>query len=318
VRGTKYIVISPVRDEATYLQRTIDSMVAQTIRPTLWIIVDDGSSDATPEIVSHAARQHDWIQLHRRLDRGQRQVGRGVVEAFYEGLSLVRLDDYDYLCKLDGDLELPPDYFKRLISLCHQNARLGTVSGKVYLRRRNGSLVSERVGDDMSIGAAKFYRVSCFKDIGGFVRFPSWDGIDCHLCRMHGWMACSIDEPELRVIHLRQMGTSQKGIWTGRKRWGWGKYFMGSHPLFMLAVCVYRMAERPWIVGGLGIAAGYLSAMVGRHVRFEHAGYRRFLRRYEFSCLLLGKRKALRNLHDRINDRGVVASRGHKWNIPTV
>ena len=101
----RYAVISPVRDEATYLQRTVDSMVAQTIRPAVWIIVDDGSSDRTPHIAEAASKLHGWIRLHRRQDRGARHVGGGVVEAFNEGLSLIDLDDYDYVCKLDGDLE---------------------------------------------------------------------------------------------------------------------------------------------------------------------------------------------------------------------
>ena len=110
----RYIVVTPVRDEAEFLQRTIDSMAAQTIRPDLWIIVDDGSTDATPDIILRAAQQHDWIRPHRRPDRGERKVGGGVIEAFYDGLSLVNLDDYEYLCKLDGDLEFGATYFERL------------------------------------------------------------------------------------------------------------------------------------------------------------------------------------------------------------
>ena len=177
------------------------------------------------------------------------------------------------------------------------------MSGKVYTPTAGGRLVSERIGNDMSVGALKFYRVACFRDIGGFQRVSSWDGIDCHLCRLNGWLAYSVDEPALRVIHMRRMGSSQRGVWTGRKRWGWGKYYMGSHPLFVLAVCVYRMFERPWLIGGLGIAAGYFGAMLTRQPRFQHAGYRKFLRRYEFQCLLRGKQKAVGELHDAIRRR---------------
>jgi glycosyltransferase involved in cell wall biosynthesis len=296
----RYLVISPVRNEAKYLERTIASMVAQTVRPARWVLVDDGSSDATPEIIERAAAEHPWITLYRRPDRGKRQVGAGVVEAFYDGLAQVNLDDYDYLCKLDGDLEFSPTYFQRMIERCEAEPRLGTVSGKLWLLLPDGRTVSERIGDDMSIGPAKFYRTACFKDIGGFVRFPSWDGIDCHFCRMRGWLAGSIEDPELRVIHLRMMGSSQQGVWTGRKRWGLGKYYMGSHPLFMLAVVCYRMAERPWIIGGLGIGYGYLRAWLRRQERFEHPEYRAFLRRYEFRCLTRGKRRALAELHDAI------------------
>jgi glycosyltransferase involved in cell wall biosynthesis len=299
-----YVVITPARDEAEFLQRTIDSMVAQTVRPDLWVIVDDGSTDATPDIVARAAQQHDWIRLHRRPDRGERKVGGGVIEAFYDGLSLVNLDDYEYLCKLDGDLELPPKYFDRVLEHFAAEPALGTMSGKVYIRTFDDRLVSERIGDDMSVGALKFYRVACFNNIGGFCRVSSWDGIDCHLCRLKGWLAYSVDEPDLRVLHLRQMGSSQRGVWTGRKRWGRGKYYMGSHPLFMLAVTLYRMFERPWVIGGLGIAVGYVEAMLTRQPRFEDTEYRRFLLRYEFTCLLRGKSWAVRRLHDVIRRRG--------------
>ncbi len=299
----KYVVISPVRNEAKYLQRTIDTVVAQTTKPAKWIIVDDGSTDETPDIIARAAGAHDWIHLHRRPDRGGRKVGAGVVDAFYDGLSLVNLDDYEYLCKLDGDLELPSGYFEEMIKLCRAEPRLGTVSGKVYIRTADGREVSERIGDDVSVGALKFYRVACFREIGGFQRVSSWDGIDCHLCRMKGWLAFSVDATETRVIHLRQMGSSQKGIWTGRKRWGWGKYYMGSHPLFVLAVAFYRMFEMPWVVGGLGIAVGYMEAMLRHEKRFDNDEYRKFLRRYEFRCLLGGKRRAVKGLHDAIRDR---------------
>ncbi len=300
---TRFVVISPVRNEAGYLQRTIDSIMGQTLRPALWVIVDDGSSDDTPDIASRIASRHEWIRFYARPDRGRRAVGGGVIEAFYDGLSQVNLADYDYLCKLDGDLELPHRYFERVLEHFEAEPRLGTMSGKVYMRLSDGRLVSERIADDMSVGAMKFYRVACFRDIGGFQRVASWDGIDCHLCRMKEWLAYSSDEPDLRVVHLRQMGSSHKGIWTGRKRWGRGKYFMGSHPLYVLAVSVYRMMERPWIVGGLGIAVGYLAAMLRRQPRFDNTEGRKFLRRYELKCLFLGKSHVVARVHDSIRKR---------------
>ena len=107
--------------------------------------------------------------------------------------------------------------------------RLGTCSGKPYMLL-NGKLVSEKCGDENSVGMTKFYRVECFEQIGGFVRQVMWDGIDGHRCRMLGWIAASYDEPDLRFIHLRPMGSSHKGIFTGRIRHGFGQYFMGTSP----------------------------------------------------------------------------------------
>ena len=206
------------------MKRTLDCVVAQSIAPTLWVIVDDGSTDATPQILAEYARKHAFIRVVRREDRGRRAVGPGVIDAFYAGLETVRLDDFDYLCKLDMDLELPERYFELMMRKMESDSRLGNFSGKTYIRRADGSLASERLGDENAIGPAKFYRVRAFRDIGGFVRQVSWDGIDGHMCRMRGWKAQSDDSPELRIVHLRQMGSSQQSLWVGRLRWGFGMY----------------------------------------------------------------------------------------------
>lgn len=229
----QYLIISPVRDEAEFLQRTIDSVVAQTMRPACWIIVDDGSTDQTADIVSQAAQKYDWIHLHRRSDRGQRKVGAGVIEAFYDGLAQRSLDDYQYVCKLDGDLEFGPTYFELLFEKFMDDPKLGTASGKSWIR--NGTrLRPERTSDEFSQGQTKLYRVECFRQIGGFVKEVMWDGIDCHRCRMLGWSAHSFRDEELKFIHLRPMGSSFRSIFHGRLRWGRGQYFFG----YALALCV--------------------------------------------------------------------------------
>ncbi|MCP4249425.1 MAG: glycosyltransferase family 2 protein [bacterium] len=299
-RNRRYVLITPCRDEAAYLPVTIRTVAGQSVLPALWVIVDDGSTDATPDILAEAARQHDFIRVVRRDDRGKRMVGPGVIDAFYAGLRTVSLDDFKYLCKLDGDLELPPQYFERLMEEMEAEPVLGNVSGKTYLRRENGEVVSERFGNENAVGPSKFYRVKCFQDIGGFVREVGWDGIDGHMCRMNGWMARSIDDPELRLIHLRQMGSSYRGLWTGRLRWGYGKWYMGSSLEFVLAVAVYRCLERPYLVTSLGILLGYLRAMLARKPRYDNRGFRRYLRRYERSALLRGKNRVTEEYHARI------------------
>lgn len=259
-------------------------MVAQTIRPTLWLIIDDGSKDDTVAIARRAADVHDWIRVHVREDRGKRRVGGGVVEAFDEGCSLVNLDDYDFVCKLDGDLAFEPTYFQRLFEKFAADPRLGTASGKSWLDI-DGRLVPERTSDDFSQGQTKLYRVACFHEIGGFVREVMWDGIDCHRCRMLGWNARSFRDDELRFIHLRPMGSSFKSIYHGRLRWGRGQYFMGTHPLYALAITAYRMLERPYVIGGLLILAGYTGAALRRARRYEDPRFRRFLRTWQLSRL---------------------------------
>ena len=282
--GRDYVVVSPVRNEAEFLQRTVDSMIAQTVKPKTWIIVDDGSTDDTVDIVRRAAADHDWIRPHHRADRGVRKVGGGVVDAFYDGLGQVYMDQYDYLCKLDGDLEFGPRYFEDLFEKFEAEPRLGTASGKSWLRVGD-RLVPERTGDDFSQGQTKLYRVSCFREIGGFVREVMWDGIDCHRCRMLGWAARSFHDESLRFIHLRPMGSSFKSVFHGRRRWGRGQYFMGTHWLYALAIAGYRTMERPFLLGGICILMGYFGAAVRRVKRYEDPEFRKFLRQWQLARL---------------------------------
>jgi glycosyltransferase involved in cell wall biosynthesis len=295
----KYVLITPCRNEAAYITTTIDSIAGQTVTPAKWIIVDDGSTDGTAEILADAAAAHPFIEIVQRADRGGRSVGPGVIEAFYEGLDRVDLDDFDYVGKLDGDLELPATYFERVMERFEGDDCLGNFSGKPYLREGD-TLVYERFGDENAVGAAKFYRVECFRAIGGFVRQVSWDGIDGHQCRRHGWIAESSNDERYRFIHLRRMGSSQKSLWSGRLRWGAGKHYMGSAFSYVLAVAAYRMLERPYVVSGLGILLGYLRAAILRQPRYEDGAFRHHLRQYEAASLFMGKRRALRRANERV------------------
>jgi glycosyltransferase involved in cell wall biosynthesis len=277
------------------MRDTLLTVAAQSVRPAKWIIVDDGSTDETPAILAEFASVHDWIEVVTRSDRGRRAVGAGVMEAFYAGYERARLEDFDYLCKLDLDLRLPPRYFETLMRRMEADPRIATCSGKAYIERA-GRLVNEGQGDENSIGASKFYRVSCFRAIGGFVRELMWDGIDGHRCRMKGWIACSWDDPDLRFVHLRPMGSSQKSIYAGRMRHGAGQYFMGTGFAFMAASAAYRMTERPYVLGGLAMLWGWISSALRGKPRYEDAEFRRFLRRYQRRALLVGKRRAIEEI----------------------
>lgn len=297
--GPRILIISPCRDEASHVGATIASVANQTLVPACWIIVDDGSTDATPDILANAAKAHPFIRIHQRTSRSRR-VGAGVVEAFNEGLATVDVSSFEYLCKLDADLELPPTYLETMVREMEVQPRLGNFSGKVYLRLDDGRLVYERMGDENAIGAAKFYRRTCFQEIEGFAPHAGWDGIDGHMCRLRGWIARSEDRADIRIIHRRLMGSSHKSIWHGRTRWGLAKWYMGSAWYYMLAVGVYRMAERPFIVGGLGILFGYIRAAIMRAPRYYYPGFRSHLRRWELASLIRGKRRVAEEFHERI------------------
>jgi glycosyltransferase involved in cell wall biosynthesis len=143
----RYLIVTPCRDEADFLQATIDSVAAQTVPPVKWVVVDDGSTDETPQILARAQERLPYLQVVRRDDRGRRAVGPGVVDAFYAGMDVVDLGEYDFVCKLDGDLEFPPRYFERLMEIMDHDPVLGNISGKLYLRYGD-RLVEERLRDD--------------------------------------------------------------------------------------------------------------------------------------------------------------------------
>jgi len=286
------LVISPCRNEAAFMRRTLDSMVDQTQRPTLWLIVDGGSTDETPEILAEYAAQHDWIRIVSKPDRGHRAVGPGVIEAFYFGLETVSREDYDYFAKLDLDLDLPPRYFEILIDRMEKDPRIGTCSGKPYVMR-DGELVSEKRSDDMSVGMTKIWRRTCFEGIGGLIREVMWDAMDCHKARMMGWRALSWDEPELRFEHLRPMGSSQTSIYTGKRRYGFGQYFMGTDPLYFTATAIFRSFEPPFLLGGLSMLQGYFGAWMRREDRLDDPELRRFISQYQRRALRIGRPRAM-------------------------
>lgn len=289
--GRRYVLITPCRDESAYARRSLDSVLNQTVPPALWVIVDDGSTDATPAILAEYAAKAPWIRIVRREDRGRRAVGPGVIDAFYAGLDTIRMEEFDFLCKFDLDLDIPPRYFEILMRRMADEPRLGTCSGKPYFES-GGRLISEKCGDEMSVGMTKFYRTSCFREIGGFVREVMWDGIDCHRCRMLGWIACSWDDPDIRFVHLRPMGSSQQSIWVGRMRHGFGQYFMGTGLPYMTASSIFRMAHPPYVLGGLAMWWGFVRSALQGKPRYGDLEFRAFLRRYQMDCLLRGKTKA--------------------------
>ncbi len=293
----RYVLISPCRNEAGYMRETLGSVLAQTIPPAKWIIVDDGSTDRTPEILADYASRLPFLQVVTRPDRGRRSVGPGVVDAFYTGYQAIDPSGYEYLCKLDLDLRLPPRYFEILMDRMEADPRIATCSGKSYIEK-DGQAVFERHGDDMSLGMTKFYRISSFQAIGGFVREVMWDGIDCHKCRMRGWIACSWDEPELRFIHLRPMGSSQDSILVGRMRHGYGQYFMGTGFIYMLASVLSRINQRPYLIGSLATLWGWLKSWLQGKPRYDDREFRNFLREYQRKALVLGKRRALAEMAD--------------------
>ncbi len=273
------VVISPCRDEERTLERTLACMRAQTRPPLLWVIVDDGSKDRTPEILRAAQAEIPWLRVVSREDRGFRKVGGGVIDAFYAGLDSVDLD-YEFVAKMDVDLEFGPSYFETILGHFERDPELAAASGKVF-RPEGDGFVEEFMIDEMVAGQFKLYRREAFERIGGFVREVMWDGIDFHRARMEGYRTASLPDPELRIVHLRLMGSSDRGVLTGRRRLGRGQWFMGSSFSYLLASAVFRMRERPYVLGGLMMIFGFLRAALAREPRYPDLEFRRNLQRWQ-------------------------------------
>jgi biofilm PGA synthesis N-glycosyltransferase PgaC len=282
----RLMIISPCRDEEQFVRFTLDSVVNQTCRPDLWIIVDDGSRDRTAEIVASYAAEHPWIRLVRRRRGGGRRLGPGVVNAFKAGLASLGNEPFDVISKLDCDVDFGAATFASI--LAHfDDPRVGMASGTSLLLVGD-KLVSERYASYHVPGQAKFYRRACFRDIGGLQCVYGWDIIDETDARRHGWLTLS--DPEIIIVHHRLQGSSFGGL-RGRIIWGQGAYAIGSHPLFALARGIYRMAERPWVIGGLALIWGFFSSYFNPEIqRTPDREVIRYLRREQLYRLMHGNR----------------------------
>ena len=278
----KYVVVTPVRDEAKYLPLTIESMVQQTVLPQEWVIVNDGSKDNTGNIIEHAARQYPWIRAVYRQDRGFRKWGGGIIEAFYSGFDTLTCQDWDFMSKLDGDLSFEPDYFEKTFRKLQENHRIG-IGGGVLYHEKNGKMVLEDHPLFHVRGGVKIYRRACWEAIGGLWVGPGSDTVDEVKANMLGWTTMSFFD--IRMIHHRFTGASW-GRWGGLVKDGKIDYVSGYHPLFLTAKSVARLVRRPYVVGSVALMYGYISAYLQDVPRVNDPELIRYLRRQQLARLV--------------------------------
>jgi glycosyltransferase involved in cell wall biosynthesis len=280
-----YVVITPVRDEADYVVRTIESMAAQTLRAARWIIVDDGSTDGTPQILDAAAARHSWITVIHRRNRGARASSDGMIEAFNEGYPRLAGLSWNFLVNLDGDLSFDEDYFSRALEQFAVDASLGIGGGTICVVE-DGELKVESVGDPPFHvrGATKIYRRECWDEIGPLIKAPGWDTVDEVKANMKGWATRTF--PEIHLVHLKPTGIAD-GTWLNAYKNGRANYVTGYDPLFMLAKCFKRAFTKPLIVCGLAMGAGFCSGYLKRLPQVPDLNVIRYLRRQQRRRLLL-------------------------------
>jgi biofilm PGA synthesis N-glycosyltransferase PgaC len=257
-----YVLITPARDEGQFIELTIKSVVAQTVRPLRWIIVSDGSIDATDDIVRRYAAEHSWIELLRMPERRERHFA-GKVHAFNAGYARVRDLPYAVIGSLDGDLSFDEDYFSFLLRKLAEDSRLGLV-GTPFVDGSRSQYDYRFVNIEHVSGACQTFRRQCFEDIGGYVPVAGGgvDYVAVISARMRGWKTRTFTERV--VMHHRPMGTAQHGVLAANFRVGVKDYAFGNHPVWELSRSVYQMTRRPFVVGALMILSGYVWSLIRR------------------------------------------------------
>jgi poly-beta-1,6-N-acetyl-D-glucosamine synthase len=289
----RYVVISPAKDEEAYLEKTIESIIAQTVKPIRWVIVDDGSHDRTAEIASSYAARYPWISIERIHRDPARNPGPAVVVAFNAGLKTLDGVDYDFLVKLDVDLILPPEYFEQLLSRFENDEKLGIASG-VYLEFWNEKWVAITMPPYHAAGACKVMRRQCFEEIDGYCPEIGWDTVDEIRARARGWDTRHF--ADLTFQHLRQEGRGV-GLLRNCRKLGIAYFLMGGGFFFLLFKIPYRMLfAKPIILGGLFVLWGYLSCLLSGRKRLVNREEARLYRSLLRSQLWNWPRKTSANI----------------------
>jgi biofilm PGA synthesis N-glycosyltransferase PgaC len=280
-----YVLITPARNEAEFLEQTIQAVVKQTQLPMKWVIVSDGSTDGTDEIVSRYAAIHDWIELVRMPERKERNFA-GKVGAINAGRARVADLDYDVMGSLDADITIDEDYFRFLLSKFAENPRLG-VAGTPF--REGAKQYDYRFTSTEHVsGACQLFRKECFADIGGYkaIKTGGIDTIAVVTARMKCWETRSFLEKY--CAHHRAMGSANHQGFMPVFKTGMQDYTHGIDPVWMVFRSLYQMTRRPILVSGSICLAGYLWAMASRKeievshefIQFRKIEHRRRLRQF--------------------------------------
>ncbi len=259
----KYLIISSVLNEEKYLETTIKSVVNQTVRPSEYIIINDGSTDSTPDIISKYTSQHSWIKSIDRKGNGKPNPGVGEISAFYVGLEHTAIKDWDFIVKLDGDLGFEENYFETILNRFESNPKLGIATGCTWTyQAKSGKMIMDRMPSDHTRGAIKMYRKETWDAIGGMPVVLGWDTIDELKAQTLGWETRSYKD--LQIMHYKPIGFCQKNLLKRETLAGERLHYLGYHPMFVLFLSCYKMLKKPFLVGGFLNIWGYVHAIITR------------------------------------------------------
>jgi glycosyltransferase involved in cell wall biosynthesis len=287
-----YVLITPARNEDALIERVIESVVSQTQLPLKWVIVDDGSTDRTADVVAPYTQHHPWIELVRMPPRAERHFA-GKVDAFNAGLERVRHLQFDLIGNLDADISFSPDHFSFLIDRFRDDPQLG-LAGTAYTQNGWDSTTDSFEGVTSVHGACQLFRYQCYMDIGGYVanRAGGIDWIAVTTARMKGWKTRNF--PQRRFHHYRIMGTAERSRLGAAFDYGMKDYFLGGSPIWELCRVAYRITKPPVLGGGLALLMGYCWAALKRVERPVTPELMRFHRREQMARLKTIFRSLLR------------------------
>ena len=279
----QYVLITPARNEEAFIEQTIRSVVAQSVLPERWVIVDDGSTDRTTEFVQGYAKRFPWIQLVKRPQHLDRNFA-GKAQAFTAGFERVRSLQFEVIGNLDADISFERDYFEFLLSKFCEFPRLG-VAGTAMREANYNALEDSFYNENDVFGACQLFRRACFEEIGGY-RPIKWGGLDwvaVRTARLKGWETRSFAD---RIFfHHRPMGATESTIWKARFDYGRKDYFLGNHPLWQVFRVSFQMMKRPYVMGGLALLAGYFYSFASRMERPVAAELLKFHRQEQLKRL---------------------------------
>jgi len=262
----KYILITAARNEQAFISRTLDSVVAQTVLPERWVIIDDGSTDRTAEIVGRYIKRFPWIELTRNPKREGRNFA-AKADAVNAALAQLQNVDFEILGNLDADVSFAPDYMEFLLQKFSADPKLG-VAGTPFTQEGDYDSTRDSFeGENFVAGPCQLFRCQCFRDVGGYVasRAGGVDWIAVMTARMKGWEAKSFAKK--RFHHHRSMGTAEKGKLAALFSYGQKDYYLGGSPVWQLFRVTYRAAKKPHFFGGLALLLGYGWAAIQRRKR---------------------------------------------------
>ena len=288
-----YVLVTPARNEEDFIELTIRSVVAQTVRPLKWVIVSDRSVDGTDEIVRSYANRYSFIHLVR-IDKPSERNTAAKVQAIRVGIKALGQTEYAYFGNLDADISFGETYFETLLQRFENDDKLGIIGGRIFQIDDRGRAFEHNVSMESVAGAIQFFRRECFDQIGGYQPIAGGmeDGIAEITARYHGWKTSSFKD--LPVLHLRELGTVGRSVYQARFSNGLTEYVVGFSFAYHAIKALSRVFERPYFIGAVLVFSGYTWALLSRKPKIVPYEIVQFIRREQTSKLcsrLLGGRK---------------------------